>query len=88
MPDKISLIIPTYNEKANITPLFERVGKALSGYNYEIILVDDDSRDGTIETAQSLSKQYPVKVIVRKGEKGLATAVTHGLKFADGKLSG
>jgi len=88
LPDKISLIIPTYNEKGNIAPLFERISKALSGYNYEIILVDDNSRDGTIETAQALSKQYPVKVIVRKDEKGLSTAVTHGMKFADGQIIG
>jgi dolichol-phosphate mannosyltransferase len=86
--DTISLIIPTYNEKDNITPLVERIHRALSGYNYEIVLVDDGSRDGTIEAAESLASRYPVKVIVRRGEKGLATAVVHGLKYATGGIIG
>jgi dolichol-phosphate mannosyltransferase len=88
MQDMLSLIIPTYNEKDNIIPLVERVHQALSGYKYEIIIVDDNSKDGTIEIAEKLTPRYPVKVIVRKGEKGLATAVVHGLKFASGKIIG
>jgi dolichol-phosphate mannosyltransferase len=88
MTDTISLIIPTYNEKDNIVPLFERIHQALSGYKYEIVLVDDNSRDGTIEAAESLASRYPVKVIVRRGEKGLATAVVHGLKSASGRIIG
>jgi dolichol-phosphate mannosyltransferase len=88
MKDTISLIIPTYNEKDNIVPLVERIHQALSGYTYEIILVDDGSRDGTIEAAESLASRYPVRVIVRRGERGLATAVVHGLKFATGQIIG
>jgi dolichol-phosphate mannosyltransferase len=88
LPDRISLIIPTYNEKDNITPLIERVSRALSGYDYEIVLVDDGSRDGTIEAAEKLALRFPLKVIVRKDEKGLATAVVHGLKFATGQIIG
>jgi dolichol-phosphate mannosyltransferase len=88
LQDKISLIIPTYNEKDNITPLIERIKRALSGYNYEIVLVDDNSQDGTIDSAESLASRYPVRVIVRRGEKGLATAVEHGLKFATGQIIG
>lgn len=84
MKDKISIIIPTYNEKDNIAPLLSRVDKALSGYNHEILIVDDGSKDGTIE----LASKYPVKVIVRRGERGLATAVVHGLKSADGQIIG
>lgn len=86
--DTISLIIPTYNEKDNIKPLIERIHRALSGYNYEIVLVDDNSRDGTIEMAESLASSYPVKLIVRREEKGLATAVVHGLKYAAGRIIG
>jgi dolichol-phosphate mannosyltransferase len=86
MKDKISLIIPTYNEKDNIVPLVERVHQALSGYDYEILLVDDNSKDGTIEAATSLAARFPVKVIVRREERGLATAVVHGLKHAAGNI--
>jgi dolichol-phosphate mannosyltransferase len=88
MEDKISIIIPTYNEKDNIAPLLSRVDKALSGYNYEILIVDDGSKDGTIELASELAFKYPVKVIVRQDERGLATAVVHGLKSAAGQIIG
>jgi dolichol-phosphate mannosyltransferase len=88
MADKISIIIPTYNEKDNITPLLSRVDKALSGYDYEILIVDDGSKDGTIELASELASKYPVKVLVRRNERGLATAVVHGLKSATGQIIG
>jgi dolichol-phosphate mannosyltransferase len=88
MADKISIIIPTYNEKDNITPLLSRVAQALAGYDYEILIVDDGSKDGTIELASELAFKYPVKVIVRRGERGLATAVVHGLKSATGQIIG
>lgn len=85
LPDKISLIIPTYNEKDNLKPLVERIYKALTGYNYEIVIVDDNSKDGTIDIANELAASYPVKLIVRRNEKGLATAVIHGIKNCSGK---
>jgi dolichol-phosphate mannosyltransferase len=88
MEDKISIIIPTYNEKDNIAPLLSRVDKALSGNNYEILIVDDGSKDGTIELASNLADRYPVRVIVRQNERGLATAVVHGLKSAAGQIIG
>ena len=84
----LSIIIPTYNEKDNITPLVERIHQALSGCDYEIVIVDDNSKDGTIEVASGLAPRYPVKVLVRREEKGLATAVVHGLKHASGKIIG
>jgi dolichol-phosphate mannosyltransferase len=88
MEDKISIIIPTYNEKDNIAPLLSRIDKALAGYNYEVLVVDDNSRDGTIEAAEALADRYPVKVLVRRNERGLATAVVHGLKSASGQIIG
>jgi dolichol-phosphate mannosyltransferase len=88
MKEKISVIIPTYNEKDNIAPLLSRIDQALAGYDYEILIVDDGSKDGTIEAASELAKRYPVKVIVRQNERGLATAVVHGLKSASGQIIG
>jgi dolichol-phosphate mannosyltransferase len=84
----VSLIIPTYKEKDNIIPLIERIGKALTGYKYEVVVVDDNSRDGTIEAASSQASKYPVKVMVRLDERGLATAVIHGLKYVTGDIIG
>jgi dolichol-phosphate mannosyltransferase len=86
--DKISIIIPTYNEKDNIAPLLSRIDKALPGYSYEVLIVDDNSQDGTIEAASELAKRYPVRVLVRRNERGLATAVVHGLKAASGQIIG
>jgi dolichol-phosphate mannosyltransferase len=48
--------------------------------------VDDDSRDGSAETAASLGAQYPVQFLVRKGERGLATAALEGIRRARGEL--
>jgi dolichol-phosphate mannosyltransferase len=84
----ISIIVPTYNEKDNIKPLIERLHETLKKYRYEVIIVDDNSSDGTVEIATGLSKKYPLKVLVRKDEKGLATAVLHGFKFAQGDIIG
>ncbi len=88
MKEKLSLIIPTFNEKDNIAPLIERIHQVLSVCDYEIILVDDNSRDGTIDIASGLVSRYPVKLFVRRGERGLATAVIHGIKQASGNIIG
>ncbi|HEY49236.1 MAG TPA: glycosyltransferase family 2 protein [Dehalococcoidia bacterium] len=85
---ELSLIVPTYNEKDNIAHLAERVDKALSQYSYELIVVDDNSPDGTAEVAKSLSAQYPIRVIVRTNERGLASAVVAGFREARGKVLG
>jgi len=86
MNKTVSLIVPTYNEHDNITALFQRLGKALADYNYEIVIIDDNSTDGTAELAESLKDEYPVKVIVRKGKRGLASAVVDGLSYASGSI--
>ncbi len=86
--DMISLVIPTYNEQDNIQPLVERLAKTFAGRKYEILFVDDNSKDATVDIAAKLSEQYPVKVLVRKRERGLATAVLHGFKYAQGNIIG
>jgi dolichol-phosphate mannosyltransferase len=88
MKDRISIIVPTYNEKDNVAPLIERIAGALAGQDYEILLVDDNSSDGTIAAAEALAPRYPVRVLVRREEKGLATAVLHGLAHAEGQVIG
>ena len=84
----ISIVIPTYNEKDNIIPLVERLSKTLAGRNFEILLVDDNSKDGTVDIAASMAEKFPVKVMVRTKERGLATAVLHGIKYAQGNIIG
>lgn len=88
MNGPISLIIPTYNERDNIVPLVERINRAMSGYDYVLVLIDDNSRDGTAELAASLAKKYPVRVVVRKDKRGLASAVVDGLQYVSGDIVG
>ncbi len=84
----ISVVIPTYNERDNIVPLVERLSHTFDGHKFEILLVDDNSKDGTVDVAASLADKYPVKVMVRTKERGLATAVLHGFKYAQGNIIG
>ena len=77
---QFSIIVPTYNEKDNIALLIEKIHGVLSGrIDYEVIVVDDDSPDGTAAVAAALGQRYPVKVLVRKNIRGLASAVVHGI---------
>jgi dolichol-phosphate mannosyltransferase len=84
----VSIVIPTYNEKDNVTALVERLGKALAGRKYEIVFVDDSSKDGTAEAARAMAAKYPVRVIVRTTERGLASAVVHGFNNTTGDIIG
>lgn len=83
---KVSVIIPTYNERDNLEELFERIDRALNGRDYEIIIVDDDSPDGTWKLARELGGRYPVRVIRRVKEKGLSSAVIRGFNEASGDI--
>lgn len=83
---KVSVIVPTYNERDNLEELFERISVSLADYDYEIIVVDDDSPDKTWEFARQLSERYPVRVIRRTDEKGLSSAVIRGFKEASGDV--
>ncbi len=86
MSNSITIIIPTYRERENITPLVERIASALSGRNYDVVLVDDNSQDGTEELVVSLAKKFPVEIIVRQNERGLASAVVHGIDNTGGNI--
>lgn len=80
----VSIIIPTYNEVDNIVPLVERIHAAMAARPYEILFVDDNSKDGTAYTAAALVPKYPVKVLIRKHKRGLATAIMDGLEYING----
>lgn len=87
----LSLVIPTYNERQNIASLIHRVTSALEKAidSFEIIVVDDDSPDGTWQVAEELAlRNSHLRVIRRQGEKGLATAVATGWKAAKGEILG
>jgi len=85
----ISVIIPTYREVDNLKKLLPLIDEALSGYapGYEVIIVDDDSRDGTEDAVKALRDAgLPVILHVRRQERGLATAVVYGMTQAKGDV--
>ena len=75
------IIIPTFNECENITILMKQIIETIS--NVDILVVDDDSPDGTAKQVIAFSKQTPTKIdiIVRKGVRGLGSAYTTGFKY-------
>jgi len=78
--DGITIVIPTYNEKENISIIIPQICKVLGKkYRYEIFIVDDDSPDGTWKHAQSMASMYPVRVYRRIGKRGLASAIIEGI---------
>jgi dolichol-phosphate mannosyltransferase len=83
----LSIIVPTYNEAENVRELIERVEASLKGLDFEVIVVDDSSPDGTAEIAEELGKIYGnVKVVKRPRKMGLASAVLDGMKVAKHEL--
>jgi dolichol-phosphate mannosyltransferase len=90
--EKLALVIPTLNEAGNVRPLLDRIIAALTPLelDYELIVVDDDSQDETGENVLSYAKQGhgQVRLLVRKGQRGLAGAVIHGWNHTDATLLG
>ncbi len=81
----LSVIIPTYNEKDNVRPLVDGLEKALSGLEHEIIIVDDNSPDGTAGVVAELAEGNPrLRLVRRAGKQGLAGAIVAGAKAARG----
>ena len=84
-----SVIVPAYKEKANIRPLTTRLFAALgndASKTTELIFVDDNSQDGSVEEVDALKKEgYNVKIIVRTKERGLSSAVLRGFYDAEGE---
>ena len=79
MPLDLAIILPTLNERGNLAPLVERIAGAMEETAWEVIIVDDDSRDGTADEARALALIDPrVRVIQRIGRRGLASAAIEG----------
>lgn len=89
MPEKpfVSVIVPTYKERENLPELIERIGKVREQEKLplELIIVDDDSKDGSEEYVNSLSYSW-CRIFVRKGARGLSSAVLKGFELASGEI--
>jgi len=86
---KISIIVPTYKEAQNVDTLTRRIHKTMTECNmsYEIIFVDDDSKDDIEKIISNLSSEgLNVRLIQRKNERGLSSAVLRGFSEAEGGI--
>jgi dolichol-phosphate mannosyltransferase len=89
--EKLALVIPTLREAENLRGLLAHVRAVLDpvGIDYEILVVDDDSRDGTEEIVSAIARQDTrVRLLVRKGERGLSGAVLYGWRHTDAAILG
>lgn len=90
MPDKYSVILPTYNEKKNLPIIVYLLAKTFSEHklDWEVVIVDDALPDGTQEVAKQLIGVYGdhVQLRPRAGKLGLGTAYVHGLQFVTGNF--
>ena len=75
----LSVVVPTYRESANVPVLFERLKKVLDGLPWEMIVVDDDSPDGTYVVAFAIAAEDSrLRCLRRVNRSGLAGAVIEG----------
>ena len=81
----VSVVVPAMNEADNIPLLLPRLAAAMAGRPFEVIIVDDNSKDRTPQVCEELAKTYPLRLIVRtQPTHGLSGAVLHGIAEAKG----
>ena len=76
---ELCVVIPVLNERDNIAPLVERLREVLAGIPWEVMFVDDDSRDGTRDAVAAIGSRDPrVRLLHRIGRRGLSSAFIEG----------
>lgn len=81
--ERLSIVVPTYNERANLPQLVEAIDRH-APRPYRIVVVDDGSPDGTAEIARGLAREHPVRVVSRRSRDGLGSAYRVGFGVARG----
>jgi glycosyltransferase involved in cell wall biosynthesis len=86
-PPEVSIVVPAFNEAGNIAIAIQAIGDELQslGRSYEIVIVDDGSRDQTVPEAREMMVQYPVRIVCLSRNFGKENAITAGLKSARGQ---
>jgi dolichol-phosphate mannosyltransferase len=89
-PPDLTIVIPTYNEKDRLAELVQRLFEAAAGGRValELVVVDDNSPDGTGQVADDLARTHRMQVIHRAGKLGLGTAVVAGFGAARASIVG
>ena len=83
----ISVVVPTYRGVDNLPRLVPRITAALKSWPHEIIIVDDNSNDGTEQAVGTLRREgHAVRLIVRTDQRGLSSAVVRGFSEARGNM--
>ncbi len=84
MPE-LALILPTYNERENLAPLVKRIRASLQDLpvDWEILVVDDGSPDGTARRAEELGREFPLRVLNGQPRRGLARSVAEAFRTTD-----
>ena len=81
----LSIVVPTYCESENIKELVSRIDKALTDYDYEVVIVDDNSPDDIVTVAAELGESFPVRIVQPRGrERDLSLSVIEGVQLAIG----
>jgi dolichol-phosphate mannosyltransferase len=80
---ELTIVVPVYNERANVAPLVARLAAALSGTAFEIVFVDDSSPDGTADEVRAAARADPrCRLVTRCGRRGLSGAALEGMLSA------
>jgi dolichol-phosphate mannosyltransferase len=84
MARKVFVVLPAYNEQENLGPLLDGIAEAMAeeGFSYEVIVVDDGSRDGTLSVAESRAKTMPLRIERHEVNQGLGPTIRDGLAAA------
>ena len=84
---QLSVVVPVFNEQDNVAPLIHEITAALRGVaDFEIVYVDDRSRDGTLDALRALKAQVPeLRVVHHVTQSGQSTAIRNGVKAARGQ---
>jgi dolichol-phosphate mannosyltransferase len=83
--DFVSVILPCYNEKGNILPIIDAIHNELNFVSHEIIVIDDNSPDGTFLLVQHNNIPF-VKPVLRKSDPSLAKSIRRGIEEAKGNI--
>jgi dolichol-phosphate mannosyltransferase len=84
---QVSVVVPTYNGAGNVAMIYDGLARALAGRSWELVVVDDDSPDGTGDAVRDLGRKHDnVRCIQRVQERGLCSAVHWGVQAAHGEV--